>query len=184
MINWKEISLEDLAGYIAEQLRKNNIDTILVGGACVTIYSRNIYQSYDLDFITYEDMSKVKTVLQDLGFYQKQKYFQHPDCLWFIEFVTPPVAIGDQPIHEFNQINTKLGEIKLLKAVDCVKDRLASYYYWNDKQGLEQAVNVSIEQNINLKEVENWSKQEGQLKKFNEFKKLLNHSLTSSNKKV
>jgi hypothetical protein len=55
MINWSSISLKDLAGYISEELKKRGIDTILVGGACVTIYSNNKYQSYDLDYITYDD---------------------------------------------------------------------------------------------------------------------------------
>ena len=60
MIDWKKITLKDFAGYISEELRKRGIETILVGGACVTIYSNNRYQSYDLDYITYEDMRKVK----------------------------------------------------------------------------------------------------------------------------
>ena len=45
MIDWKKISLKDFAGYISEELRKRGIETILVGGACVTIYSNNRYQS-------------------------------------------------------------------------------------------------------------------------------------------
>lgn len=56
MMNWKTISLKDLAGFLSEELRKKGIDVILVGGACVTIYSHNRYQSYDLDFVVYEDM--------------------------------------------------------------------------------------------------------------------------------
>ncbi|QVL55148.1 MAG: hypothetical protein KFB95_07485 [Simkaniaceae bacterium] len=64
-VNWKNISLEELAGYLSEELRKDGIDLILVGGACVTIYSKNRYQSYDLDFITYEDLNKVKKSLRD-----------------------------------------------------------------------------------------------------------------------
>lgn len=43
MINWSKISLEELAGFVSEELRKRGIDTILVGGACVTIYSKNRY---------------------------------------------------------------------------------------------------------------------------------------------
>jgi hypothetical protein len=68
MIDWSTISLRDLAGYLSEELRKRGIDTILVGGACVTIYSENRYQSYDLDYITYADMKKVKKALAELGF--------------------------------------------------------------------------------------------------------------------
>lgn len=45
MIDWENISLKELAGYVSEELRKRGIDVILVGGACVTIYSENRYQS-------------------------------------------------------------------------------------------------------------------------------------------
>lgn len=170
MINWTTISLEDLAGYISEELRKRGIDTILVGGACVTIYSKNRYQSYDLDFITYDDMKKVKGALLELGFTKKHKHYQHPECKWFIEFVSPPVAIGNEPVHDFNKINTILGTIKLLRPTDSVKDRLAAFYHWDDKQALEQAIEIYREQDINLGEVENWSKKENQLEKFKIFK--------------
>jgi hypothetical protein len=82
MISWATISLRDLAGFISEELKKRGIDTILVGGACATIYSENRYQSYDLDYITYEEMKKVKKALAELGFVEKQKYFKHKDCPW------------------------------------------------------------------------------------------------------
>jgi hypothetical protein len=47
MIDWSTVSLRDLAGFASEELRKKGIDTVLVGGACATIYSENRYQSYD-----------------------------------------------------------------------------------------------------------------------------------------
>lgn len=169
MIDWSKITLEELAGFVSEELRKQGIDTILVGGACVTIYSKNRYQSYDLDFITYEDMKKVKKALQEMGFTEKNKYFQHEGCPWFLEFVSPPIAVGNEPIREFNQVDTSFGKIKLLRPVDSVKDRLAGFYHWNDKQSLEQAINICLEQKIDLSEVERWSLQEGQLEKFRIF---------------
>ena len=67
MIDWKNITLEDLAGYLSEKLRKAGIEIILVGGACVTIYSKNRYQSHDLDFVTYEEKRKAaSTKCQDI----------------------------------------------------------------------------------------------------------------------
>lgn len=173
MIDWASITLTELAGFISEELRKCGIETFLVGGACVTIYSKNRYQSYDLDFITYDDMKKVKKVLRGLGFLEKNGYFQHEGCQWFIEFVSPPVAVGNEPIHKFSYIDTPFGKIKLLRSVDSVKDRLSSFYHWNDKQGLEQAINICVEQEIDLAEVERWSIQEKQKEKFSLFRKRL-----------
>lgn len=44
MIDWSTISLKELAGFISEELRKRGIETILVAGACVTIYSDKRYE--------------------------------------------------------------------------------------------------------------------------------------------
>jgi len=169
MMDWGSITLKELAGYISEELRKQGIETILVGGACVTIYSDNRYQSYDLDYITYEDMKKVKKALKGLGFNEKGRCYYHEGCQWFVEFVSPPVAIGNEFIREFSYVATPFGTIKLLRSVDSVKDRLGSYYHWNDKQGLEQAIQICLEQKIDLAEVEKWSVQEGHLEKFMNF---------------
>lgn len=173
MIDWEKISLEELAGYVSEELRKRGIETVLVGGACVTIYSKNRYQSYDLDYVTYEDMRKVKKALLELGFTEKARYFQHEGCPWFVEFVSPPAAVGNEYVRDFANIETCFGKIKLLRPVDSVKDRLGAFYHWNDRQGLEQAISICQEQNIDLIEVERWSIQEGCAPKFNEFKKRL-----------
>lgn len=173
MIDWATISLRDLAGFLSEELRKRGIDTILVGGACATIYSKNRYQSYDLDYITYQDMKVVKKILLELGFAEENKYFKHKECPWIVEFVSPPVAVGNEPIHQFNQVMTPLGMIKMLFPVDSVKDRLTSFYHWNDKQGLEQAINICLEQEVDLQEVEKWSFRENQEAKFQLFLKQL-----------
>ncbi|MCX6990984.1 MAG: hypothetical protein NTX49_07995 [Chlamydiae bacterium] len=173
MINWEKISLEDLAGFLSEELRKRDVDVILVGGACVTIYSRNLYQSYDLDFIAYEDMKKVKEALAQLGFYEKGGYFCHNKCDWFVDFVSSPVAIGNEIISEFQEMQVQTGSIKMLRVEDTVKDRLAGYFYWKDIQGLDQAIIISLERKVDLKEVENWSIKEGFQKEFQEFQKRL-----------
>lgn len=176
MIDWSKITLEELAGFVSEELRKQGIETVLVGGAFVTIYSKNRYQSYDLDYITYEDMKKVRKALQEIGFIEKNKYFQHEGCPWFLEFVSPPIAVGNEPIREFNQIDTSFGKIKLLRPLDSVKDRLASFYHWNDKQGLEQALSICSEQEVDLSEVERWSISEGNSEKYVMFLERLNQS--------
>jgi hypothetical protein len=63
----------------------------------------------------------------------------------------------------------------MLTPTDCVKDRLASYYHWSDKQGLDQAILVSKDnlEKIDIKEIERWSKQENCLEKFSFFFKEL-----------
>lgn len=169
MINWKKVSLKEVAGFVSEELRKRGIDIILVGGACVTIYSNNRYQSYDLDFVAYQDMKKVKQALKELNFEEKNGYFRHSLCKWIIEFVSSPVAVGKQIISKFEEMKVATGTIKMLRIEDSVKDRLASYFYWNDRQGLSQAIDICFEQDVDFQEIENWSIKEGFKEKFNEF---------------
>jgi len=169
-MNWETISLQDLAGYISDELRKKGIETVLVGGACVTIYSHNKYQSYDLDFVTFHEMKPIKQALKGLGFEEKNGYFRRNHCRWIIEFVSSPVAVGREIIINFQEMEVDTGIIQMLRAEDSVKDRLASYFYWSDRQGLDQAVSICLEQSINLKEVEKWAIEEGFAVKFQDFK--------------
>lgn len=152
-------------------MKEHGIDTILVGGACVSIYSQNRYQSYALDFVTYEDMKKVAKVLELLNFQKEGKYFSNPECEFFIEFVSPPVSVGDEPIHNFEYHQTPAGTIKMLTPTDSVKDRLASFYHWDDNQSLDQAIAICKEQDIDFHEIKRWSEKEGYSQKFEFFLK-------------
>ena len=57
----------------------------------------------------------------------------------------------------------------LLSPTDCVKDRLAAFYHWKDQQSLEQAVLVARTNEIDLGEVERWSRKEKALPQFRTF---------------
>jgi hypothetical protein len=59
-IDWKTIGIKELAALVSEKLRKGGVDSILVGGACVSIYTKNKYQSFDLDFVTHAAIKEVK----------------------------------------------------------------------------------------------------------------------------
>ena len=69
-----------------------------------------------------------------------------------------------------------MGTIKMLRPIDCIKDRLAGFYHWDDRQGLEQALEVCSEiREIDLAELEHWSKNEGFSEKFEEFQTLFHN---------
>jgi hypothetical protein len=59
-------------------------------------------------------------------------------------------------------------------ATDCVKDRLAAFYYWSDRQALEQALLVSLVQPVSIREVGRWSRAEGQESGLAESRRELN----------
>ena len=174
-INLENISIRALAEFIGKHLSKHGIDVVLVGGACVSIYTKNKYLSDDLDFITYETNKKIKFALKEIGFeYDRKKYYVHPECKFFLEFLTPPVAVGNEPIQTFNEISSSFGQIKILSPTDCVKDRLAAYIHWDDKQSLEQAIMVTRDQIVDVNEIKRWAKKEvNGNKKITEFLKNL-----------
>ncbi len=91
------------------------------------------------------------------------------DCPFFIEFVAPPAAVGDEPLKREKNLKTKLGTLVLMTPTDSVKDRLAAYYHWNDQQALEQAVMVAESQKIDLRDIKRWSDQENHSEKHEKF---------------
>lgn len=167
----KNLSLKDFAIYISDHLRKNGVDTVLSGGACVSIYTNNKYISYDLDFVLMasEDIKKAKIALEEIGFYKEARYFKHKDILYFIDFVSPPLSVGEEPVKEIIEIKKGNQTLKLLSVTDCVKDRLTAYYHWGDRQSLEQAILVCRDNTVDYKEIERWSKNEGMSDKYKLF---------------
>lgn len=171
----KNISLKDLAIYLSSHLSKNGIDTVLSGGACVSIYTDNKYISSDLDFVLFSSagQKKLRSVLEKIGFYEENKIFKHKDTEFFVEFLPPPPSIGEEPVKEISKIEKGDAILKLLSPTDCVKDRLVSFYHWNDRQSLEQAILVCMDNPVDLKEVERWSRKEGMSNKLKIFKRQL-----------
>ncbi|MDN3505739.1 MAG: hypothetical protein P0S96_00730 [Simkaniaceae bacterium] len=172
-VDFSKISIPELSGLISSALRQEGIYCTLVGGACVSIYSKNQYLSYDLDFVIYEDTNLVGKILAGLGFKKKGKYFVHPKCQFFVEFVSPPIAIGNEPVRHINTIDTALGKVQILSPQDCIKDRLASYFHWNDMQALEQAILVykNNKEKVLLSDVKKWAANQGAMSGFQDFLK-------------
>jgi ABC-type transport system substrate-binding protein len=171
----REMETGELAAYVAEYLRQSDINVVLTGGSGVSIYTDNRYQSYDLDFIEtrFAGRKKIAVVLTNLGFQEKGRYFTHPDTPFFIEFPAGPLAIGDEAVHEIADIEFPTGISRLLSPIDCVKDRLAHYYHWKDRQCLEQAIMVAATANVDLKEIERWSRHEGMEEKYRQIREML-----------
>ncbi len=160
------IDLKTLAFLVYNTLKEHGIEAVLVGGACVSIYSENRYMSYDLDFVTYEDLKKVEKPLEKLGFKRVERCFTHENCPYLIDFVNPPIAIGHESIRSFETLKSESGLLILLTPTDCVKDRLAAFFYWGDPQSLEQARLVAKNHLIDFNNLTEWSKKEGYLEQL------------------
>ena len=163
MISLSGLTIGELAAYIAEHLRSKGIETVLVGGACISIYSDNEYSLFDLDFILTGSSTrqKVRAMLAEINFTEDNRYFTHPETPFFIEFPSGPLAIGDEPPSEISTLSFSTGNLRLLSPTDCVKDRLAAFYHWKDQQSLEQAILIARDHDIDSDEVRRWSVNEG-----------------------
>ena len=171
----KKMSMAELAAYVCSALEKNGIDTVLSGGCCVEIYSNSRYISDDIDLIDRFNGGhrKIKEVMESIGFkeYSIKRYFVHKDTKYFIEFPRGPLGVGDEVVKKIENLEMDTGILKLLSPTDCIKDRLAGFYYWDDMQNLEQAVMVALENDFDIEDIERWSNKEGELEKFEIFKK-------------
>ncbi|MCK5405824.1 MAG: hypothetical protein KAJ37_00155 [Candidatus Krumholzibacteria bacterium] len=163
-----EMLIGELAAYISSHLRGLGIDVILSGGSCVSIYSAGKYVSQYLDFIDtrFATAREVREAMLEIEFAPENRYFKHPHVDLLVEFPSGPPAVGKEPIGAINEIEFSTGVLRLLSPTDCVKDRLAAYYHWDDLQSLEQAVLVAQSNKIDMSEVMRWSKEEGMADAF------------------
>lgn len=169
------MSLGELAAFVCAHLKKRGVEAVLSGGACVSIYTDGSYQSFDLDFVESVPAGRkhLKQALLEIGFVEKDRYFVHPDSDFFIDFPAGPLAIGSEPVREIREMTFSTGLLSLLSPTDCVKDRLAAYYYWNDQQSLEQALLVAEMREIDLKEIRRWSGVENKSVEFESIRRSL-----------
>lgn len=177
MKNLKELDLLQLVAYISNHLIDSGIECTLSGGACVSIYSNNDYLSKDLDFIEnyVHTRLEIKNSMEKIGFIEKNRYFVHPDSEFFVEFPTGPLAVGSERITDIIEIEVSDWILRIISPTECVKDRLAAYYFWSDLECLNQAIMVSKSNIINFNEVKRWSEVENCLDLYNQFiSKLIN----------
>lgn len=171
----RSMDLQGLAQYTYQGLKARGIEVTLSGGACVSIYSENAYQSGDLDFIRQITVSfeSVSTAMIELGFRREGRHFVHPESAFFVEFPAPPLTVGKESPREVKEyiLESARGRIavRMLSPTDCVKDRLCQFFHWKDRQALDQALLVAMSQKVDLAEIERWARNEGMKEKCAEF---------------
>jgi len=169
-----EMKTIELAAFVSDYLRKNGVENVLTGGSCAEIYSSEKYVSGDLDFVdlNYVSLKKISEILEGIGFKQlnQSQGFVHPQAVKMVEILNAPLSVGEEKIETVDKLIVAGCQLNILTPTDSVKDRLAAYYHWNDRQSLEVALMVCEKKEINIAEVQRWSVNEGKEEKFNFFK--------------
>lgn len=172
MRNIASMTQLELGAYVAGHLSRAGIRIVLSGGAAVSFYCKSEYVSKDLDFVNLNpgEMNKINSIMIEMGFIREGRHYRHPESVHIIEFPPGPLSVGDELISIIAIKKTKTGSLCVVSPTDCVKDRLAAYYHWGDRQCLQQAILVCRHQKIDLEEVQRWSEHEGKMDEFLKIK--------------
>jgi hypothetical protein len=162
----------ELCAFVQSHLRERGISTVLSGGATVSIYSSGRYVSRDLDLVNVQSKRRrvIHEAMNEIGFLEVGRYFNHPNSPFTVEFPPGPLSVGQEPVKRVDEIRLSTGILQIISPTDCVKDRLAAYYHWGDQQCLIQASLVAQEHRVDLEEIRRWSHAEGKLREFEKIR--------------
>jgi hypothetical protein len=156
---------------VCTALSRAGYTTVLTGGSAATYYAPAAYQSKDLDFVITLQGKAGEDALASLGFKRKGDFYEHAKSPFPLEFPPGPLGIGEDLVTTWSTIKRKREVLHVLTPTDCCRDRLASYLFWNDFSGLEQALAVhrAQPQQVDLKAVKAWCRREGHAQKYELF---------------
>ncbi len=162
--------IEEVAATVSEALAAAGITAVLSGGAAVQIYSEGLYVSRDLDFVSPAGHRELDVVLRNLGFSRVSgRHYGHDTVPYTLEFPPWPLAVGRELIRDWMELPVGQMRVRILTPTQCVMDRLAAFYFWRDRQALDQAVLVAARHRVDLDQIERWSQRERQGDYFREF---------------
>jgi len=166
----------ELAAFVVQHLSDSGLYFVLSGGAAVWIYSNGEYVSGDIDLVNarFASRDNIKKSMNKIGFKLIGRHFEHPETDHIVEFPPGPLQFGDGTVQAANEMKFDTGTLRIISPTDCIKDRLAHYYHWGDRQCLKQSILVASIHEVNLDEIQEWSKLEGKSDEFNKIK----HHLT------
>jgi hypothetical protein len=158
-------SLQDVCFIVGTALAENDIIAVLTGGSAATVYSHGRYQSYDADFVLRlgGDLQRVRDIMASLGFIANRTgEFTHPATTFSVDFPAGPLAVGVEFVTTWETLVRETQTLHVLSPTDCVRDRLAAFYYWNDRSALETAVAVARVQHasVDLDVIASWTAKE------------------------
>ena len=168
---WAQCTEEELWKFVAYHLAKVDIASVLVGGAVVSVYSKGLYRSGDVDLVTYEHSHKeLDRIMNQIGFKKNGMHYRHPECKHlYVQSVSGPLGIGDDHKIIPRTITVEGKEIRILTPTDCIRDRLSAYIHDRARACLTQAALVANTQAFSSTKIKTWLKKEGFESAYNEL---------------
>ncbi len=164
-------TLHQVALIVGTTLGRHGIRAVLTGGACATIYSDGRYTSKDLDFVIQNPtlQHELDSALADVGFTREGDKYVHRQSRFWLEFPPGPLAIGGDYSIQPVRLRGRAGVALSLSPTDACRDRLAAFYYWDDRESLTVAAQIARRQDIDFAAIRRWSGEEGHMERFEEF---------------
>lgn len=157
-------SLQELVAIVYNHLQENGISSTLTGGAVVTFYTKNKYESLDLDFISPHEHVEILKVMAQINYTPdpgSKKNLKHPKCPFTVEFPGRIIMIGGILEKVNHEVDINGVNVKMLSPTQSVMDRLAAYIAWKDIQCLDQAEWICEKHAVNFDKIKKWAKNEG-----------------------
>lgn len=159
-------TLEDICFEVSSLLERHAITGVLTGGSAATIYAPAVYTSYDADFVltSYPERERLGLALAEIGFIRSVVggMYEHPGTLYTLDFPSGPLAIGGEYIHETTTLKKGVLHLLIITVTDCIRDRLAAFYHWNDYTSLKAAVGVARahRDQVDFPRIREWTQRE------------------------
>jgi len=174
-------TLEDVCFAVSGALAAGNITAVLTGGSAAAVYAPHAYQSLDADFVLDGDepLDAVARALEPIDFrrYGRSRIFTHARSEFTVDFPKGPLAVGGDYVHERSTLRRGDQQLAILTPVDCIRDRLAHFFFWDDFTALGAAVAVARAhaKADDVERIRRWSERESPAfaSKFEEFTRRL-----------
>jgi hypothetical protein len=154
-------------------LERAGAKAVLTGGSAATVYAPQVYQSRDADFIAYvvKNAAAFRQAILDLGFEESGRVFRHSAVPITLDFPDEDIRIGSELVDRYKTLREDGLVLHILTPTDCVRDRLASFFWFHDRSALVAACGVakSPSAEVDLAEIEAWAKREGEGERYGEF---------------
>lgn len=174
MTDFNTTCITELAGIVAEHLLLHGIEVVLVGGLAVEIYTENLYLTKDIDMVNtnYQPPKLIHAAMAELGFHKKGRVYINNTTDITVEFPSAPLSVGDELIKSTTLKRVANKNIPILKVEDVVKDRLAAFIHWQDRQSLIQATAILIKHHLNPTIFKKFCMREGIAEKYQMLEQL------------
>jgi len=111
--------------------------------------------------------------MRALGYREIGGTYHHEKNAFTVEFPPGPLAIGADLIRAYDTVKRGSEVLHVITQTDCVRDRLAHFYFFADRSALAAAVAVAGIGVVDLAGIRRWSLKEREASHFEEFSQAL-----------